>query len=90
MASRDGQFLLLDALPFLGSLPCKGDFSVLAARQCISAHSSCAPLTFAANGEILILSNAEQFCPVMLTLFSPCCAFIHLFTGSCLLRIRNS
>jgi hypothetical protein len=64
--------------------------STASTHQRVSANSSCGPLTFAANGEILILSSAEQFCPAMLTLFSPSCAFIHLFTGSCLLRIRNS
>ncbi len=38
---------------------------------------SCAPLTFDNDGEILISSSAEQFCPAMLTVFSPSCAFIH-------------
>ena len=37
---------------------CIGRFSPLAEQQCVSAHSSCAPLTFDINGEILISSSA--------------------------------
>jgi hypothetical protein len=76
---------------FLRDDECYGDFSPLADRKCVSAHSSCRPLTFDLNGEILIPSSAEQALPgnveVVVLAFL---RFTHPFSGSCLLRIRNS